>query len=98
MAYDTTNRGAIWKNDDKQNDNHPDFKGSINVDGKDYWISAWKRKEGAAAKAPALSFSVKPKDEQPRREPAASISERAQAAMKRPAGASDRDLDDSIPF
>jgi hypothetical protein len=42
MAYDTTNRGAIWKNDDKQNDNHPDFKGSINVDGKDYWISARK--------------------------------------------------------
>lgn len=64
MTYDNTNRGAIWKNDDKREDNHPDFKGSINVAGVEYWVSAWKRKEGAAAKAPALSFSVKPKDEQ----------------------------------
>lgn len=66
MAYDNTNRGAIWKNDDKREDAHPDFKGSINVEGREYWVSAWKRKEGAAAKAPALSFSVKPKDEQPK--------------------------------
>jgi hypothetical protein len=63
MAYDNTNRGAIWKNDDKREDKHPDFKGSINVDGREYWVSAWKRKEGAPAKSPALSFSVKPKDE-----------------------------------
>ena len=67
MTYDNTNRGAIWKNDDKREDNHPDFKGSLNVDGREYWVSAWKRKEGAPAKAPALSFSVKPKEAQPRR-------------------------------
>lgn len=66
--YDNTNRGAIWKNDDKREDNHPDFKGSLNVAGVEYWVSAWKRKEGAAAKAPALSFSIKPKEDQPRRE------------------------------
>lgn len=61
--HDNTNRGAIWKNDDKQNDNHPDFKGSLNVGGVEYWVSAWKRKPSASAKAPALSFSIKPKDE-----------------------------------
>ena len=68
MTYDNTNRGAIWKNDDKREDNHPDFKGSINVEGVEYWVSAWKRKEGAAAKAPALSFSIKPKEDQSRRQ------------------------------
>jgi hypothetical protein len=98
MTYDNTNRGAIWKNDDKREDNHPDFKGSINVEGVEYWVSAWKRKEGAAAKAPALSFSIKPKDEQPRREP--SISQRA--TPRGPAKRSiipDDDMDgDSIPF
>jgi len=62
--YDNTNRGSIWKNEKKDKDTHPDFTGSLNVGGVEYWVSAWKRKEGAAAKAPALSFSVKPKDEQ----------------------------------
>jgi hypothetical protein len=71
--YDNTNRGQIWRNDKKQTDNHPDFTGSLNVNGVEYWVSAWKRKEGAAAKAPALSFSIKPKDEQPQQ----SISQRA---------------------
>lgn len=62
--HNNENRGAIWKNDDKQTDNHPDFKGSLNVNGQEFWVSAWKRKEGANPKAPALSFTVKPKEEQ----------------------------------
>ena len=60
--YSNENRGSIWKNEKKETDNHPDFTGSLNVDGTDYWVSAWKRKEGASDKAPALSFSVKKKD------------------------------------
>lgn len=62
MSYDNTNRGSIWKNDKPQGPNSPDFKGSLNVDGKEYWVSAWKRKEGANPNSPALSFSVKPKE------------------------------------
>jgi len=61
--FDKTNRGSIWKNDKKEKDTHPDFTGSLNVDGVEYWVSAWKRKEGAHAKAPALSFSIKVKEE-----------------------------------
>ena len=95
MTYDNSNRGAIWKNDDKREDNHPDFKGSLNVNGVEFWVSAWKRKEGAPAKAPALSFSVKPKEQQQ------SISQRA--TPKRPdpisSGRSLRDeLSDDVPF
>jgi hypothetical protein len=59
---DNTNRGAIWKNDKKEKDTHPDFTGSLNVDGVEYWVNAWRRKDGAPAKAPALSFTVRPKD------------------------------------
>jgi len=91
---DNTNRGAIWKNDRKEAENHPDFKGELDVGGRKYWVSAWKRREDASPKAPVLSFSIKLKDDQPEQ----SISQRAQAAMKRPAGASNRDLDDEIPF
>ena len=61
--HDNTNRGAIWKNDKKESDTHPDFTGSINVSGVEYWVSAWKRKPDANPRSPALSFSVKPKDE-----------------------------------
>lgn len=80
--YDNTNRGAIWKNEDKQDDKHPDFKGSINVNGTEYWLSAWKRKEGAAAKAPALSFRIQPKDER----------------TKAPPKHGNDDMNDDIPF
>jgi len=61
--YDNTNRGQIWPNDRKETENHPDFTGSLNVDGKEFWVSAWKRKEGANPKAPSLSFSIKAKDD-----------------------------------
>jgi hypothetical protein len=63
MSYDNTNRGAIWPNKDKQSDTHPDFNGSLNVDGKEFWVSAWKKKQGANEKAPSLSFTIKPKEE-----------------------------------
>lgn len=62
MAYDNTNRGSIWKNEDKIEDTHPDFRGSLNVDGVEYWVSAWKRKPDAKENAPALTFTVKLKE------------------------------------
>ena len=82
--YDRTNRGAIWKNRDKKEDKHPDFKGSLNVDGVDYWVSAWKRKEDAPNNQPALSFSIKPKEEQAK----------PTETEKR----KNEDMDDEIPF
>lgn len=41
--YDDTNRGAMFFESDKESDRHPDYKGTINVDGKDYWLSAWDK-------------------------------------------------------
>ena len=38
--YDNTNRGSIWKNDKKQTDSHPDFTGSLNVNGVEYWVTS----------------------------------------------------------
>ena len=39
--YDNTDKGALFKNDKKETDSHPDYKGSINVEGKEYWLSSW---------------------------------------------------------
>ena len=64
-SYDDTNRGAIWPNDRKETDKHPDFRGGLNVDGVDYWVSAWKRDPQGNPKAPSLRFSIQRKDAKP---------------------------------
>jgi len=63
--FDETNRGKIWPNDKKGNEKWPDFQGFLNVEGVEYWVSGWKRKEGAHPKAPSLSFSIQKKEEKP---------------------------------
>jgi uncharacterized protein (DUF736 family) len=37
------NSGAIFKNDKKTADNQPDYRGKINVEGKELEISLWVR-------------------------------------------------------
>jgi hypothetical protein len=59
MPYDNTNRWTLNKNDRKEKETHPDYKGSLNVDGVDYWIDGWI-KEGANGKF--ISGSLKPKN------------------------------------
>lgn len=58
--YDNTNRGVLFKNDRKDSDKHPDYTGNINVDGTEFWLSAWI-KEGKKGKF--MSLSLKSKDE-----------------------------------
>jgi len=83
--FDNDNRGAIWRNEKKIKDTQPDFTGSIMVDGKDYFISGWKRKQGASPKSPAVSIAVTLKDQQSAPKPVSSP------------GVGEDDLDD-IPF
>jgi len=59
--FDNTNRGALFVNDRKTTANHPDYKGSLNSDGVEYWASAWI-KTPASGGAKFLSISLTPKD------------------------------------
>lgn len=62
MQYDNTNRGALFKNEQKKTENHPDYSGSINVEGQDCFIDAWIKTAESGRKF--MSLSVKPKQKQ----------------------------------
>ena len=56
------NSGVLFKNENKDNERKPDYKGNIMVDGQEYWLSAWI-KEGKNGKFMGLALT--PRDEQP---------------------------------
>ena len=68
MEYDNSNRGVLFKNDRKETERHPEYKGSINVDGQEFWLSAWV-KDGKSGKF--MSLSITPKNDQVVRQPEA---------------------------
>jgi hypothetical protein len=59
--FDNTNHGALFRNDEKRDEKDRDYAGTLNVDGKEYWVSGWARtpKKGGQK---FLSLSIKPKD------------------------------------
>jgi len=58
------NTGSIFKNDRKETDKHPDYTGTINVEGKEWQISLWVKdgKKGkffsASIKAPYVKSDL----------------------------------------
>jgi hypothetical protein len=59
MEYDNTNKAVIFKNDQKGNEKAPSYKGTINVEGKDYEISLWVKESEKAGKYFQGSIQVK---------------------------------------
>jgi hypothetical protein len=60
--YDNTNSGVLYKNDRKEKQNQPDYKGSVESQcdhcGKNtmFWLSAWLKTAGHAARNPGSKF------------------------------------------
>lgn len=91
MAYDNTNSGMLSRNLRKEKDTHPDFQGFVDVEGVEYWLSAWTKEGKPGSKLEGkkyFSLSLK------RKEPAAAPSP---AAARAPAPAPLLPEDD-IPF
>jgi len=85
--YDNNNSGALFKNEDKREGKRdPDYKGSAEVAGVEYWLSAWINTSKAGQKYMSLKF--KPKEER--------VSETAPAPVQK--AATFDDFDDAIPF
>ena len=88
MAYEQRdNSGSLFKNDRKEKENHPDYKGGCMVGGVEMWMSAWLKTGANGTKF--MSFSFQPKDQQqaPARQTPAS-----QAPQVEP------DFADDLPF
>lgn len=87
--YDNTNKASLWKNDRKTEDKHPDYKGSVNVEGVEYWMSGWINTAGPNSKRAGekyISLRLEMKEGQQ-----AKPAPQPQQAQPDP-------LDDDIPF
>ena len=54
--YDNANSGVLFKNDKKGNEKAPDYKGKVNVEGKEKDIAGWIR-EGKSGKFISIKIS-----------------------------------------
>jgi uncharacterized protein (DUF736 family) len=62
QQYDDRDRGALFRNDRKEDDNDPDYRGTLNVGGVEHWLNAWLRTSAKTGRK-YMSLSVKPKHE-----------------------------------
>lgn len=68
MSYDNSNSGILARNERKEQTNHPDYTGTINVDGVEYWLSGWVKEGREGTKMEGKKFfslSVRPKEQAP---------------------------------
>ena len=60
MEYDNTNRGVLFKNDRKEKESHPDYKGNYtDGNGQEFWLSAWLKKDKNGNTFMSLSTTAK---------------------------------------
>lgn len=86
MAYEKKeNSGSAFKNTRKASETHADYTGDCLIDGQEYWINTWVKKDKNGN--PWFSHSFRKK--QPRSE---------NQAPAKTQSKHDIDLDDSIPF
>jgi uncharacterized protein (DUF736 family) len=87
MAYEVRpNTGSLFKNDKKETDSHPDYKGSGLIEGVgEVWLDAWINTSNNGTKYMSLKFK--------RKDAAQTGSYARQEPQRSPA-----DLDDDVPF
>jgi uncharacterized protein (DUF736 family) len=89
MAYEVRpNTGSLFKNDKKEADSHPDYKGSALIEGLgECWLDAWINTSNSGTKY--MSLKIKPKQDGFSASP-------PKGTDREPLSAAD--LDDDVPF
>jgi hypothetical protein len=88
QQYDNRSRGVLFKNDRKEGEKDPDYKGNLTLqDGTECWLDAWLQKSKKDGKT-FMSLRYKPK------------MAREQGAPQNPPAqkAAPEEFDDRIPF
>lgn len=96
MAYEMKpNTGSLFKNDRKETDSHPDYKGSALIDGLgECWLDAWINTAKDGSKY--MSLKLKPKNGD--QTGSYAKQQPARNGISQPARASFDDLDEETPF
>ena len=98
MAYEQReNSGSLFKNDRKEKDVQPDYRGQALIGGVEVWVSGWVKKAANGTSFMSLSFTPKDQQANAAQRQQTPISGQANTAPK-PAAADDFDDDLSIPF
>ncbi len=94
---------SIFKNNDKKNDNAPDYSGSVKVNGTEYKLAGWVRESSSGRKY--VGGTLQPADE--RRQPSnygrpqqqhTTMRGQVQQSVRPLQAMPESDFDDDIPF
>lgn len=92
MSYDNTDSGVLYKNDNPKSEKHPQYSGSLNVGGVEYFLDAWVNEGKPGSKMEGRKyFKVKVKAK-------SGTTASAPATAPKSATAPLVQDDDSIPF
>jgi len=89
------NTGAIFKNENKKAENHPDYKGKVNVNGKEMEVALWLKTSAKGLKFFSASFSepyIKNEPQIQNNEP------QINSTLKKSISYNDLDPNDDLPF
>jgi len=62
QQYDNELRGALFKNNKRTEERQPQYTGNVQVEGREYWLSAWVKESKTGTKF--FSLSLTPKEQQ----------------------------------
>ena len=58
------NTGALFKNKRRETDNHPMYVGTLNIEGREFWLSAWLNKAEKTGES-YMSLKATQRDDEP---------------------------------
>ena len=100
MDFDNTNRGTLFPNDKANNPKRPDYTGIINVEGKEYKLSAWIKAPSGTVKDNWFSMTIQPKENSGYTTPPQTQSNQQQpeAEPDNSLNLNNNDVGDELPF
>ena len=97
-TYDNELKGSLFKNDRKTEDKHPEYKGSAQIKGEEFWVSAWVKTSRDGTKYMSLAFTPKEAKNVPQVQEKPVYGQPAQAKSQPDRSIIFDDLDDDLPF